>query len=152
MQQSPSWEANRFWASQEIPRILWNPKAHYLVYKSPAPVPFLSQINPVHVRPSHFLKIHFNIILPCTISHCTKIRPVGAEFFPGRRTDKMELTLFKTLFLNAWDIMWKRLYSSRRKYLTLFDSQDSERNKSSVSAVRKPRNSQGRSRNSKERE
>jgi hypothetical protein len=26
MQQSPSWEANRFAASQEISRILWNPK------------------------------------------------------------------------------------------------------------------------------
>ena len=30
MVQSHSWEANWFSASQEIPRILWNPKAHYL--------------------------------------------------------------------------------------------------------------------------
>jgi len=29
MEQSPSWEANRFSASQEIPRILWNSKVHY---------------------------------------------------------------------------------------------------------------------------
>jgi len=28
MEQSPSWEANRFSASQEIPRNLWNPKVH----------------------------------------------------------------------------------------------------------------------------
>ena len=28
MEQSPSWEANWFAASQEIPRILWNPKVH----------------------------------------------------------------------------------------------------------------------------
>ena len=29
MEQSPSWEANRFSAIQEIPSILWNTKVHY---------------------------------------------------------------------------------------------------------------------------
>ena len=64
MVQNPSWEANWFAASQELPRILWNPKVHYRTHKSPSPVPILGQPDPDHVPTSHLLEIHPNIIHP----------------------------------------------------------------------------------------
>jgi hypothetical protein len=66
MEQSPSWEANWFAASQEVPRVFWNPKVPHRTHKRPLPVPSLSQPNPVHTPTSHFLKVHPNTILPST--------------------------------------------------------------------------------------
>ena len=66
MEQSPSWQANWFSASQENPHILWNPKVHYRIRKCLPPTLILSQVNPVHALICHFLKIHINIVLPST--------------------------------------------------------------------------------------
>ena len=66
MVQSPSWEANWFAASQEIPHISWNPKVHYRTHKRPPPIPILGQPNPVHIPTSHLLEIQPNIIHPST--------------------------------------------------------------------------------------
>ena len=67
MVQSPSWEANWFATSQEIPQILWNPKVHYRTHKRPPPVPILGQPNPVHIPTSHrsiLISTHLRLGLP----------------------------------------------------------------------------------------
>ena len=66
MVQSPSSEANWFAASQEIPRISWNPKVYYRTHKRPPPVSIVGQPNPVHTPTSHLPEIRSNIIRPST--------------------------------------------------------------------------------------
>jgi len=67
---SPSWEANWFAASQEIPRVSRNPKVHYRTHKRPPPVFILGQPNPVHIPTFHLwrsiliLSTHLRLGLP----------------------------------------------------------------------------------------
>jgi len=66
MELSPSREANRFAASQEIPHILWNQKVHYRIYKCPPPVPIPSQLDPFHTPTSHFSYLIKIVLSPGT--------------------------------------------------------------------------------------
>jgi hypothetical protein len=59
MELSPSREGVDFADTEELPRILWNPKVHYRVHKSP----ILNQTNPINTTSSYLSKIHINIII-----------------------------------------------------------------------------------------
>ena len=73
MVQSPSWEANWFGASQEIPRISRNPKVHYRTHKRPPPVSILVQASPIQSKYPHpiswrsilILTTHLHLDIPC---------------------------------------------------------------------------------------
>ena len=135
MVQSPSWEANWFAASQEIPRISRNPKVHYHTHKRPPPLSILSQPNPVRIPTSHLLEIRPNIIHSSTprspqwslspwFPHQDPIHPLSS---PIRTTCpvlahiafqyftcgfmKLKVTLQITLRLCKWNIINGRYYN-----------------------------------------
>jgi hypothetical protein len=101
MDQSPSWEANQFAASQEIPCILWNPNIHYHIHKCPPPVPILSQLDLVHTPTSWrfilTLSSHLclglpNGLLPSGVLTKTLYMPL---LYPMCATSPTHLTLLK---------------------------------------------------------
>ena len=71
MEQSSSWEANRFSAIQEIPTNLWYPEVYYRSHKYAPPVPILWQLDPIHNphptswRSILILSSHLHLCLPC---------------------------------------------------------------------------------------
>jgi hypothetical protein len=81
MDQGPSLEANRFSASQEISRILWNPKVHYRIHKFSPPVPNLSQLDPLHISTYHFL---ISILILSTHLRLSLLNGLSPYAFPTK--------------------------------------------------------------------
>jgi len=120
MEQGHSWEANWFAISQEIPRILWNPKVHYRTHKCTPPVSILDQPNPVQKTTSHLLEIHPNIIHPSTprspqwspslrFPHQDPIHPLSP---PIRATSPVHLILLDFITLTILGEKYKSFSSS----------------------------------------
>jgi hypothetical protein len=102
MRGTPSWEANRFWVSQEILRILWGPKVYNYIHMFLPPVPNLSQLGPVHTPTSHFLSNVWKNYSTCIVV-LHRVRP--------NRCAKTDLSLFliKMLATKLWAIPVHRL-------------------------------------------
>jgi hypothetical protein len=91
MELSPSWEAAHCAATQEYPSILWNPRFHYRLHKSPPLVSILSQMNLIHTIPSYRSKIHFNI------AHHLRLGLPSGLFFSGFPTNILYAFLFSPI-------------------------------------------------------
>jgi len=91
MEKSPSSVAKSRSASEEIPRLIWNPKIHYRVHRSPPLDPILSQVNLVHTFPP------ISLIPILILSSHLPIRLPSGLFPSGPPTKIMNA------FLWSWD-------------------------------------------------
>ena len=76
-EQSPFREANRSSTSQQILRILWDPKVHHRVHKRPQTInPGPNKLQSLLLL-SRFFKVRFNIILPSSLGFSSDVFPSG---------------------------------------------------------------------------
>ena len=111
MEQSPSRTDNRPSASQHIPRILWNRNVHYHIHNPPPPASILSQINPVHAGPSHFLIILKN---DCSLKMDNFATHSVGLCFKQMNSSKFQ---FQSCYFTNYDIRLSLLIKTNRDYM-----------------------------------
>jgi hypothetical protein len=93
VEESPSWKANSHSASQQILRILLNPKIHYRLQKGPPLDPILSQMNLIHALLTYFPMNHSYIYIFPSIPRFSK------WYLPLRDTCPARLTILDLITL-----------------------------------------------------
>jgi len=97
---------------------MWNPRQN--IHKRLPPVPILSQLDPVHIAKSHFLKIHLNIIFPSMPRPSTwslsfrfpRRNPVYASLLPHTRYMPDHLILLTFITRTVLGEVYRSLSSS----------------------------------------
>jgi hypothetical protein len=107
MELRASSEAANCAATQEIPSVLWNPKVHYRLHKSPPLVPILSQIDPMPTLPSYLSKINFKPCIPSKINYPTVTAKAGALSQKGSQIDCL-ITLSSYGITLRWEFYLRR--------------------------------------------
>ena len=91
MEHSPSWDANQFSASQEIPYISWNLKVHYRIHLSLTWAPLFQSMPLLPTRSILILSSHLHLGLPSGL------------FPPGFPTKTLYTPLFSPICVTCPD-------------------------------------------------